>query len=46
MASDSFESPIVALNRVVALAMRDGPDAGLQAIDKLKEHKELQSDPE
>lgn len=35
-------SPIVELNRAVALAMRDGPEAGLQAIDNLKNHKELQ----
>ncbi len=34
-------SPVVALNRAVALAMRDGPEAGLRAIDKLMEHKEL-----
>ncbi|WP_297187135.1 RNA polymerase sigma factor [uncultured Porticoccus sp.] len=35
-------SPIVELNRAVALAMRDGPEAGLQAIDKLRDHKDLQ----
>lgn len=35
-------SPIAALNRAAALAMRDGPEAGLQAIDKLMNHKELQ----
>jgi RNA polymerase sigma-70 factor (ECF subfamily) len=28
-------SPIVALNRAVALAMRDGPEAGLAALDAL-----------
>jgi RNA polymerase sigma-70 factor (ECF subfamily) len=28
-------SPIVALNRAVALAMRDGPEAGLAALDSL-----------
>jgi RNA polymerase sigma-70 factor (ECF subfamily) len=28
-------SPVVALNRAVALAMRDGPDAGLSIIDEL-----------
>ncbi len=28
-------SPIVALNRTVALAMRDGPEAGLAALDEL-----------
>ncbi len=35
-------SPIVELNRAAALAMRDGPKAGLSAIDKLMTHKELQ----
>lgn len=35
-------SPIVELNRAVALAMRDGPHAGLLAIDQLMHHKELQ----
>jgi len=29
------ESPVVALNRAAALAMRDGPDAGLRAIAPL-----------
>lgn len=28
-------SPVVALNRAVAVAMRDGPDAGLQSIDEI-----------
>jgi RNA polymerase sigma-70 factor (ECF subfamily) len=28
-------SPVVALNRAVAVAMADGPDAGLAAIDAL-----------
>lgn len=36
-------SPVVALNRAAALAMRDGPEAGLQEIDKLMDHKELQT---
>lgn len=35
-------SPVVALNRAVALAMRDGPEAGLRAIDKLMHDKDLQ----
>lgn len=35
-------SPVVELNHAAALAMRDGPEAGLQAIDKLMNHKELQ----
>ncbi len=29
------ESPVVALNRAAALAMRDGPEAGLRALDAL-----------
>src|SRR5690606_2218814 len=36
-------SPIVELNRAVALAMCEGPRAGLQAIEKLMDHNELQS---
>ncbi len=35
-------SPVVELNRAVALAMRDGPEAGLRAIDSLMDHKDLQ----
>lgn len=35
-------SPIVELNRAVALAMRDGPEVGLRAIDKLLDHQDLQ----
>ncbi|MAO51134.1 MAG: RNA polymerase subunit sigma-24 [Pusillimonas sp.] len=35
-------SPVVALNRAAAIAMRDGPLAGLEAIDRLAEHKDLQ----
>lgn len=34
-------SPIVALNRAVAVAMRDGPDAGLTLIDDLLAGDEL-----
>jgi RNA polymerase sigma-70 factor, ECF subfamily len=34
-------SPIVALNRTVALAMRDGPDIGLTALDELLAGGEL-----
>lgn len=34
-------SPIVELNRAVAIAMRDGPEAGLQAIDGLLGRGEL-----
>jgi RNA polymerase sigma-70 factor (ECF subfamily) len=34
-------SPIVLLNRAVAIAMRDGPEAGLTHIDAVLEHGEL-----
>lgn len=34
-------SPVVALNRSVALAMRDGPEAGLQAVDAILASGEL-----
>jgi RNA polymerase sigma-70 factor (ECF subfamily) len=34
-------SPVVELNRAVAIAMRDGPEAGLTHIDALLEHGEL-----
>ena len=34
-------SPVVQLNRAVAIAMRDGPEAGLTLIDGLLEHGEL-----
>src|SRR5262249_31942835 len=34
-------SPVVHLNRAVAIAMCDGPDAGLRHIDALLEHGEL-----
>jgi RNA polymerase sigma-70 factor, ECF subfamily len=34
-------SPVVELNRAVAIAMRDGPEAGLAHIDKVLEHGEL-----
>ena len=34
-------SPVVHLNRAVASAMRDGPEAGLKHIDALLEHGEL-----
>jgi RNA polymerase sigma-70 factor, ECF subfamily len=36
-------SPVVHLNRAVAIAMRDGPEAGLKHIDALLEHGELAS---
>jgi RNA polymerase sigma-70 factor (ECF subfamily) len=34
-------SPVVLLNRAVAIAMRDGPEAGLTHIDEVLEHGEL-----
>ena len=34
-------SPVVYLNRAVAIAMRDGPEAGLRQIDAVMEHGEL-----
>jgi len=34
-------SPVVRLNRAVAMAMRDGPEAGLTALDELGRPKEL-----
>jgi len=34
-------SPVVELNRAVAIAMRDGPEAGLAHIDAVLEHGEL-----
>lgn len=34
-------SPVVALNRAVAIAMRDGPESGLALIDTLLERGEL-----
>jgi RNA polymerase sigma-70 factor (ECF subfamily) len=34
-------SPIIALNRSVAVAMRDGPDVGLAELDRLLANGEL-----
>src|SRR5262249_30540540 len=34
-------SPVVSLNRAVAIAMRDGPEAGLAHIEAVLEHGEL-----
>jgi RNA polymerase sigma-70 factor (ECF subfamily) len=34
-------SPVVQLNRAVAIAMCDGPEAGLKCVDALLEHGEL-----
>jgi predicted RNA polymerase sigma factor len=37
-------NPMVALNHVVAVAMADGPAAGLQRLDSLAEDKQLAED--
>lgn len=37
------DSPVVALNRAVALAQTEGPRAGLAAIDGIKDQKELKN---
>src|SRR5262249_11956347 len=34
-------SPVVELNRAVAVAMRDGPEAGLEIIDRILDRGEL-----
>jgi RNA polymerase sigma-70 factor, ECF subfamily len=39
------ESPVVALNRAAALAMRDGPEAGLNALEALVEKGALDAYP-
>jgi RNA polymerase sigma-70 factor (ECF subfamily) len=36
-------SPVVELNRAVAVAMRDGPDAGLALVDELLERGDLEN---
>src|SRR5579863_5579404 len=36
-------SPVVQLNRAVAIAMRDGPEAGLAQMDALVKHGELEN---
>lgn len=36
-------SPVIELNQAVAIAMRDGPDAGLKRIEELLSQKVLQS---
>ncbi|QZO11344.1 RNA polymerase sigma factor [Pseudoalteromonas piscicida] len=35
-------SPVIELNQAVAIAMKDGPDAGIAIIERLFEHKEMQ----
>ena len=34
-------SPVVALNRAIAIAQRDGPERGLEAIDAIKDRDRL-----
>ncbi|WP_369812682.1 RNA polymerase sigma factor [Alkalimonas collagenimarina] len=38
-----WPSPVVALNRAVATAMHQGPEAGLQELDALSSHKAIQN---
>lgn len=40
------ESPVVAMNRVVAIGMRDGPEAGLIALEDAVDHHRLGEAPE
>jgi RNA polymerase sigma factor (sigma-70 family) len=40
----SLDNPMVALNHAVAVAMADGPAAGLQRITALADHKQLAED--
>ena len=39
--SQVWPSPVVALNRAVAVGMADGPDAGLAAVDALRDEPQL-----
>jgi RNA polymerase sigma factor (sigma-70 family) len=41
----SWPSPVVALNRAIALGMRDGPQAGLDALDPLGDEPQLATYP-
>jgi RNA polymerase sigma-70 factor (ECF subfamily) len=41
--SQLYPSPVVELNRAVAVAMRDGPSKGLQLVDTLLEHGQLKN---
>lgn len=38
---DLEPSPVIRLNRAVAVAMRDGPEAGLALIDRIKQEEDL-----
>jgi len=42
---DAWPSPVVALNRAVAVGMADGPAAGLHALDALRDEPALVSYP-
>jgi RNA polymerase sigma factor (sigma-70 family) len=37
------DSPVVALNRAVALAQVDGPRAGIEAVENIRQHQMLES---
>lgn len=37
------DSPVVALNRAVALAQVDGPRAGIEAVESIRQHQMLES---
>ena len=39
---ETTRSPVVALNRAAAIAMRDGPDAGLALVDQLRSDPRLE----
>jgi RNA polymerase sigma factor (sigma-70 family) len=43
--ADSWPSPVVALNRAIAIGMRDGPQAGLDALDPLGSQPQLATYP-
>jgi len=42
---DTWPSPVVALNRAVALSFAEGPDAGLRALDELSAEPQLSAYP-
>jgi RNA polymerase sigma-70 factor (ECF subfamily) len=42
---DTWPSPVVALNRAVALSFAEGPDAGLRALNELSTEPQLSAYP-
>ena len=42
---DIASSPVVALNRAIALAARDGPDAGIAALESIEDRERLDAYP-